>query len=211
MKKMYEYDEANVLGSTQDLESHLGEVSKRALVKEIDHVSPLYAEYIKASPFVVLASVGPEGVDTSPRGDAPGFVEIVSPKKLMLPERRGNNRADTLRNIVRDPRVSLLFLIPGIGETLRVIGSGRVIADEALCSQFTVQNKAASFVIEVDVQAVYFQCQKAFARSKLWNSEAHVPRGQLPTAGQLIKAFDADFDAKTYDEGYAEYMKETMY
>ena len=208
---MYEYDEANVLGSTQELEAHLGDVSARALVKEIDHVSPLYAEYIKASPFVVLASVGPEGVDTSPRGDAAGFVEIVSTKKLMLPERRGNNRADTLRNIVRDPRVSLLFLIPGVGETLRVIGDARVIADKTLCGQFTVQNKPARFVIEVNVKAVYFQCQKAFARSKLWSSEAQVSRGQLPTAGELIKAFDADFDAKTYDEGYSEYMKETMY
>ena len=208
---MYKYDEASVLSSTQDLEEHLGEVSKRALVKEIDHVSPMYAEYIKASPFVVLASVGPEGVDTSPRGDAAGFVEIVSPTKLMLPERRGNNRADTLRNIVRDPRVSLLFLIPGVGETLRVIGDARVIVDEALCKQFTVQNKPARFVIEVDVHAVYFQCQKAFARSKLWDSDARLPRGQLPTAGELIKAFDADFDAKNYDDGYAEYMKETMY
>ena len=208
---MYQYDEASVLRNTDDLERHLAEPSKRSLVKEIDHVSPLYAEFIKASPFVVLASVGPEGVDTSPRGDAPGFVEIVSPKKLMLPERRGNNRADTLRNIVRDPRVSLLFLIPGVGETLRVIGQARVVADEGLCDQFAVQNKPAKFVIEVDVEAVYFQCQKAFARSKLWDLEAQIPRDKLPSAGQLIKSFDADFDAKSYDDGYADYMKETIY
>ena len=208
---MYEYDETLVLGSTEELEAHLKAPSKRSLVKEIDHISPLYAEFIKASPFVVLASVGPEGVDTSPRGDAPGFVEIVDPTKLMLPERRGNNRADTLRNIVRDPRVSLLFLIPGVGETLRVIGNARVIVDEALCAQFAVQNKPASFVVEVSVDAVYFQCQKALARSKLWESEAQIPRDQLPTAGQLIKSFDEEFDAKTYDEGYADYLKETIY
>lgn len=208
---MYEYDENAVLKSTTELEEHLAKPSARSLVKEIDHVSPLYARFIQASPFVIIASVGPEGVDTSPRGDAPGFVKMVSPKTLMLPERRGNNRADTLRNIVRDSRVSLLFMIPGAGETLRVIGQARIIVDATLCEQFAVQEKSPRFVIEVSVQAVYFQCQKALARSRLWDPEAQVDKGQLPTAGELLKSFDSEFDARGYDEGYAQYMRDTMY
>ena len=193
------------------LDAIYGEPSKRSLIKELDHLSPHYQAYVAKAPFVVVASVAPEGVDISPRGDAPGFVRVVDAHTLMLPDRRGNNRADTLRNIVRDPRVSLLFLIPGIGESLRVIGTAEVVVDQALCDSFTVQGKAPRSVIVVHVQRAYFQCQKALARSRLWDPTAQLKRGDVPSAGQMLAALDAEFDGESYDRDYPQYMRETMY
>ena len=139
--------------------------------KEIDHINPQYRAFIEAAPFFVLASVGPEGVDCSPRGDAPGFVRVTGERTLMIPDRRGNNRIDSLRNIVRDPRVSLLFLIPGVGETFRIIGRASISTDPALLEGFVFAGKTPRAVIVVDVERVYFQCSKAIIRSKLWEAE----------------------------------------
>lgn len=205
------YADDQVITNLEQLNALYGEPSKRALVKELDHLSPHYQAYVANTPFVVVASVAPEGVDISPRGDAPGFVRVVDAHTLMLPDRRGNNRVDTLSNIVRDPRVSLLFLIPGIGESLRVIGRAEIVVDQALCDSFTVQGKAPRSVMVVHVQRAYFQCQKALARSRLWDPDAQLTRGDVPSAGEMLAALDTEFDGESYDRDYPRYMRETMY
>ena len=156
--------------------------------KEIDHVSEHYRAFIEAAPFFALATAGPAGLDCSPRGDAPGFVRVADAKTLMVPDRRGNNRIDSLRNIVRDPRVALLFLIPGIGETIRVTGSAALSIDPDLRASFAVNGKAACCVIVVTVEQVFYQCTKAIIRSKLWDPARHADRKSLPTTGAILAA-----------------------
>jgi PPOX class probable FMN-dependent enzyme len=171
-----------------------------ALLKEIDHVHPHYAALIAASPFVMISTGGPEGLDGSPRGDAPGFVRVHDEKTLMIPDRRGNNRIDSLKNIVRDPRVALLFLIPGIGETLRVNGRAVISAEPALCASFAVDGKAPKTVIVVSVERIYFQCAKAITRSKLWDASRHAERDSLPSTGTILATLSqGEIDGETYD------------
>src|SRR5215207_4722256 len=147
--------------SVEQLETLYGLPSGAAVVKEIDHINPEYRAFIEAAPFFALSTCGPEGVDCSPRGDDPGFVRVADEKTLLIPDRRGNNRIDSLRNIVRDPRVSLLFLIPGIGETIRVIGTAAIWTDPALLESFVFAGKTPRSVIAVSVETAYFQCAKA--------------------------------------------------
>ena len=208
---MIEFDPDSQIRSPDQLREVYGEPVPRALVKELDHISEHYQQFIAASPFVVIGSVGPEGLDTSPRGDAPGFVQVADATTLLLPDRRGNNRTDTLLNIVRDPRVSLLFLIPGVGETLRVIGRAQIVVDAQLSAQFVVQGKLPRSVMIISVDRVYFQCQKALARSRLWQAEAQIPRATLPTAGEIMSALDAEFDGVDYDQNYQQRMRDTLY
>src|SRR6202167_5334789 len=144
-----------------------------ALIKETDHVTAEYRKLIEAAPFVVLATNGPEGLDCSPRGDPPGFVRVVDAHTLLIPDRRGNNRIDSLRNLIGDPRVALLFLIPGCGETIRVIGRASISTDPALTESFIANGKAPRTVIVVAVERVFFQCTKAIVRSKLWDASLH--------------------------------------
>ena len=197
--------------TTEELEAIYGQALARSLVKEIDHISDHYRVFIEKSPFMVLASVGPEGLDCSPRGDPMGFVRVVDRKTVMIPDRRGNNRIDTLRNIVRDPRVSLLFLVPGVGETLRINGRAEISVDPDLLAYFEIQGKLPRSVIVVTAERVYFQCQKALARSRLWDPEARVDRSEVPTAGEILGALEADFDGEEYDRTYPEHMKKTIY
>ena len=183
-----------------------------SLLKEIDHINAHYRAFIDAAPFAVLASVGPEGLDASPRGDAPGFVRVQDEKTLLIPDRRGNNRIDTLRNIVRDPRVSLLFLIPGIGETLRINGRGAISTDPALCASFAVGGKLPRSVLVVTVDRVYFQCQKALVRSKLWDPATRIERSALPSTGTIIAALSkGTIDGEAYDRAYPERLRQTIY
>src|ERR1700761_7195613 len=142
-----------------------GEISAGAIAKEIDYVHPHYRTMIEASPFMVLATSGPEGLDCSPRGDPAGFVHVLDDTTLLIPDRRGNNRVDSLRNIVRDDRVSLLFLIPGIGETLRVNGRAVISTAPELIGRFPINGTLPRSVIVVTAETVYFQCQKALVRS----------------------------------------------
>lgn len=196
----------------EQLEALYGAPAPKSLVKEIDHISDHYRAFIEKSPFVVVATSGPGGLDCSPRGDPAGFVRVRDEKTLLLPDRRGNNRLDSLRNLIGDPRISLLFLIPGVGETLRINGRAEILVDPDLCVSFAMAGKAARSVIEVTVERVYFQCQKALARSRLWSAEARVPRGDLPSAGEILQALsNDDFDGTTYDQGYPEHMKKTIY
>jgi len=150
------------------LQALFGQPGEASLKKEIDWLHPSYRALIEASPFAVLATLGPDGLDASPRGDPPGFVAVKDEKTLWMPERRGNNRIDSLRNIVADPRVALLFLIPGVGETLRVNGRARLTVDPALLARFAVEGKPPQCVIEIAVETVFFQCARAIQRSRLW-------------------------------------------
>jgi PPOX class probable FMN-dependent enzyme len=202
----------HLITSVAQLEAMYGQASGAAVVKEIDHVSAEYRTFIEASPFFVLASNGPEGVDCSPRGDEPGFVRVADPKTLMIPDRRGNNRIDSLRNIVRDPRVSLLFLVPGVGETFRVIGRASISTDPALAETFVFAGKTPRAVIVVKVESVYFQCSKAVIRSKLWDPSRHVERTSLPSNGTILAAItQGAMGGEEYDRAYPERLRQTIY
>jgi hypothetical protein len=157
-------------------------------VKEIDYVSAEYRAFIEAAPFFTLATSGPEGLDCSPRGDPAGFVRVADEHTLIIPDRRGNNRIDSLRNIVRDPRVALLFLIPGVGETIRVIGRAAISTDPELIASFAINGKLPTCVLIVAVERVYYQCTKAIIRSKLWDPAQQVNRKTLPSRGTIVAA-----------------------
>jgi uncharacterized protein len=197
--------------SIEQLEALYAPVNPTSLLKEIDHVNAHYARYITASPLVILATSGPEGLDCSPRGDPPGFVRIQDPKTLLIPDRRGNNRVDSLKNIVRDPRIALLFFIPGIGNTMRVNGRASISTDPDLCMSFAMRGNPATSVIVVHVERVYPQCPKALVRSKVWDESARVPRDALPTVGEMMQALDADFDGTRYEAEYPARMDRTIY
>jgi uncharacterized protein len=183
-----------------------------SLIKEIDHVNAPYRALIEAAPFFALATSGPDGMDCSPRGDPPGFVRVHDEKTLLIPDRRGNNRIDSLRNLMHDPRVALLFLIPGCGETLRVNGRATISTDPALTQLFLVDGKAPRVVIVVAVERVYFQCPKAIVRSKMWDSATWTDRKTLPTSGKILSAItNGRAGGEQYDREYPERLKATIY
>jgi uncharacterized protein len=189
-----------------------GEASAGAIAKEVDFVHPHYAAMIAASPFMVLATSGPGGMDASPRGDPAGFVHVVDEKTLLIPDRRGNNRADSLRNIIRDPRVALLFLIPGVGETLRVNGTAVISTDPALIERFPFRGTLPRTVIVVTAERVYFQCPKALVRSDLWNPDKRIDRKSLPSAGAIMASItDGQLGGEAYDRAYPERLRTTIY
>jgi uncharacterized protein len=203
---------STTITTLSELEAVYGEVNKGSLLKETDRVVPEYQAFIEAAPFVALATRGPEGLDCSPRGDGPGFVRVRDEKTLLLPDRRGNNRIDSLRNIVRDPSVALLFLIPGIGETLRVNGRARISVEPSLLESFAIDGKAPKSVITITVEAVYFQCARAILRSELWNPQKHVARGSLPSAGQILAALSNNqVGGEAYDKELPERQRTTLY
>ena len=202
----------HTITSFAELDALYGEPVPAAKIKEIDYISEHYRRFIEASPFVLLATSGPEGLDCSPRGDPAGFVRVADERTLMIPDRRGNNRVDSLRNIVRDPRVALLFLVPGVGETMRINGRAAISTDPELCASFEMQGKPARCVIVVTAERVYPQCPKALVRSKLWDPETQIPRSALPSMGQMLQAIaKTEFDAKAYDAAYPERLRQTIY
>ena len=177
--------------------------SPASTVKEAARITPHYRRLIEASPFVALATVGPEGLDCSPRGDGAGFVQIVDETTLALPDRRGNNRIDSLRNVVRDPRVALLFLIPGSGTTFRVNGRAVISADPDLLASFAVDGQAPRTVLLVSVETAYFQCARAIVRSHLWDPDRHVDPTSLPTPGEILAALSAgEVGGEAYDAAW---------
>lgn len=198
--------------TVEELEAIYGPMRPASLTKVADRITPEYRSLIDASPFVALATSGPEGLDCSPRGDLPGFVRVADPHTLMMPDRLGNNRVDSLRNILRDPRVALLFLIPGIGITLRVNGRAHLETDPALLESFAVDGKAPRSVIVIEVGEVYFQCARAIIRSGLWDPSRHVDPRTLPTPGKILAAMtEAAFDGEEYDRSWAERASKTMW
>jgi uncharacterized protein len=189
-----------------------GEPSDAAIAKEIDYLHPHYRAMIEASPFMVMATSGPEGLDVSPRGDPAGFVVVEDERTLLIPDRRGNNRADSLNNLIADPRIALLFLIPGVGETLRVNGRAEISIDPSLLERFPAQGKLPRSVIVVHVERVYFQCPKALVRSDLWNPAKHVERRSLPSTGTILADIsNGRMGGAEYDAAYPARLKATIY
>jgi PPOX class probable FMN-dependent enzyme len=198
--------------TAQGLEALYGPVAAPSRVKEADHIHPVYRPFIEAAPFAVLASAGAGGLDASPRGDGAGFVHIEDSKTLYLPDRRGNNRIDSLRNIVENPRVALLFLIPGIGETLRINGTAQICIQPELLERFAVKGQRPRSVLRITVTSVYFQCSRAVIRAGLWDPSMHLPRTALPTAGQILKALsNAEIDGDAYDRALPGRIADTLY
>jgi PPOX class probable FMN-dependent enzyme len=209
---MIKVSEAHRITDVETLEKLYGTPSGAAVEKEIDYLHPHYQRLIAASPFFVLATGGPGGMDASPRGDAPGFVVVADEKTLLIPDRRGNNRVDSLRNIITNPRVALLFLIPGIGETLRVNGRAEISTDPALLARFNVEGKLPRSVLVVRVDTVFFQCARAIFRAKLWDPARHAERSSLPSLGTIVSDIThARFDGKEYDKGLYERLKAALY
>jgi PPOX class probable FMN-dependent enzyme len=202
----------SIIATTEQLEAIYGQIGDASIVKVADLVTPPYRVLIENSPFAALATSGPEGLDCSPRGDLPGFVRIHDEKTLMMPDRRGNNRVDSLRNIVRDPRIALLFLIPGSGSTLRVNGSARVSADPDLLKSFKMEGKVPRTVIVMTVDEIYFQCARAIVRSDLWNPDKRVDPRSLPTPGQILASMSENkVGGESYDREWPERAKNSMW
>jgi uncharacterized protein len=200
-------DTITTLEQLQKLFGAVGEASRH---KEVDFIPPVYRRWIEASPFAVLATTGPEGLDASPRGDPAGFVTVEDVRTLLLPERRGNNRIDSLRNIVTDSRVALLFLIPGVGESLRVNGRASISTDPALLDRFIVEAKRPQCVLRISVDAVFFQCARAMQRSRLWSGTARP--ADVPTAGEMLQALtEGGIDGERYDQELPSRQRTTLY
>jgi hypothetical protein len=202
----------NLIRDEASLAAIYGESSAGAIAKEIDYIHPHYRAMIEASPFLVLATSGPEGLDCSPRGDPAGFVHVLDDKTLLIPDRRGNNRTDSLRNIIRDDRVALLFLIPGIGETLRVNGRASISVASELIGRFPFRGTLPRSVIVVRAESVYFQCPKALVRSELWNPQKHLGRNELPSPGKILADVTAGMiNGEQYDREYPERLRASIY
>lgn len=198
--------------SVEELHDLYGKPAATSLAKEVDHVTPEYAKFIAHSPFLALATVAPEGLDCSPRGDLAGFVKLKDAKTLLMPDRRGNNRIDSLSNIVRDPRISLMFLVPGSGTVLRVNGQGEVSTDPDLCAEFSVKGQLPRSVIITHVERVYFQCARAIYRSGLWDKDAKVDPADLPSVGDMLATITkGELGGKTYDKEWPERAKASMW
>lgn len=202
----------NSVSDVETLIALYGPVSPNAISKEIGQLNSEYRQWIELAPFMAIASVGEGGLDCSPRGDAQGqLFRVIDDKTIAIPDRRGNNRLDTLKNLVTDPRISLLFLLPGVNECIRINGEANVVTDAELIKSFDVNGKQPVTVIVVTIQSVYFQCASALLRSSLWSPEKMVDKSSVATAGQMIKATNADFDAKTYDAEHPARKQKTLY
>ena len=201
-----------IIKTIEALEAIYGQPNEASTVKVANRITPPYRVLIEKSPFAALASCGPEGLDCSPRGDLPGFVRIHDDRTLMMPDRRGNNRVDSLRNIVRDPRIALLFMFPGAGSTLRVNGRAQVSIDPDLLASFAVDSKVPRTVIVMTVEEIYFQCARAIVRSDLWNPQRHVNPADLPTPGQILAEMSENrVGGADYDRAWPERARQTLW
>jgi PPOX class probable FMN-dependent enzyme len=203
----------HVVSTMAELEALYTEgVYPPARAKETDRITKAYRALVEASPFFALATNGPNGLDCSPRGDPKGFVRVVDERTIVVPDRRGNNRIDSLRNLIHDPRVALLFLIPGVSETLRIMGRATISTDPELCGSFLMQGKAPRSVLVIAVEQVFFQCAKAIVRSKLWDPATQVERSSLPTSGKILAEItDGKLGGDEHDRAYPERVKATIY
>ncbi|MCA1493528.1 pyridoxamine 5'-phosphate oxidase family protein [Sinorhizobium alkalisoli] len=200
-----------IVGTVEELRALYGESSEASIVKVTSALTAEYRQMIEASPFAALATVGPEGLDCSPRGDDRSVVRVADDRTVLIPDWRGNNRVDSLENIVRDPRVALLFLVPGSNTTMRINGTAVVSVDPDLMKSFEVDGKHPRSVVVVTIGEVYFQCARALLRSQLWNPERFADPKSLPTPGALLKAAKADFDKDSYDREWAVRAAKTMW
>lgn len=195
-----------------ELEALFDVPGEAAIKKEVDRIVPVYRQMIEASPFYLMATRGAGGLDCSPRGDPAGFVHVLDDKHLALPERRGNNRIDSLKNLVHDPHVGLLFLVPGKGETLRVNGRGRITTDPELMQRLAMKGKPPQCVIVIEVETVFFQCARAILRAGLWESSGREWADKTPSAGEMLAGVpDSEIDGAAYDDGLDERQVRTLY
>jgi PPOX class probable FMN-dependent enzyme len=202
----------SIIATVEQLEAIYGQPNDASTVKVADRITSEYRKLIEASPFAALATSGPEGLDCSPRGDASGFVRIHDDRTLMMPDRRGNNRVDSLRNIVRDPRIALLFLIPGVGSTLRINGRAHVSVDPQLCDSFLTEGKAPRSVVVMTIDEVYFQCARAIVRSDLWNPDKHFSANDLPSPGQILASMSENrVGGDEYDRAWPERAQKSLW
>jgi uncharacterized protein len=200
------------LTTIAQLEAIYGAPNAASTVKELPALNAEYRAYVQASPFCALATVGPEGLDCSPRGDAGQVVRILDDRTLAMPDRRGNNRVDSLRNIVRDPRVSLMLMIPGSNTVLRINGKATLRTDADLLESFTMEGKLPRCVIVVTIDTVYFQCARAMMRAEVWNPDTFIDPETLPTAGQMLAAASAGtVGGEAYDRAWPERAKASMW
>lgn len=205
-----------ILADEAELRAEVGWPTEIVTDKLSDRINDLTRQFIERSPFVCVATVRRDGgLDVSPRGDPPGFVRVLDPQTLLLPERPGNRIADSLTNLLHDPRIALLFLIPGVGDTFRVSGQAQIIDDPELLAESAVEGKVPRLGLLIKVQRAHTQCAKALIRSDLWNSEHHIERSELPSSGQILRSLKGDpaFDAEKHDrERAARYARrEGMY
>jgi PPOX class probable FMN-dependent enzyme len=202
----------HLVTTLEQLEALYGERKQTTIRKEADRLSAGYRKLIEAAPFVTVATAGPEGLDCSPKGDPAGFVRILDDRTLAIPDRPGNNRLDGYRNILRDPRVALLFLIPGIGETLRVNGRGSISVDPELMQGFAINGKLPRSVLLVHIESVFFHCAKAVVRAKLWDAASRIDRKSLPSTGTLLAELTAnELGGEPYDSALPERIKAELY
>ncbi|MFD2647427.1 pyridoxamine 5'-phosphate oxidase family protein [Devosia albogilva] len=181
-------------------------------VKVTDRLTPEYRRLVDLSPFATLATIGPEGLDCSPRGDRGGVVRVADDRTLLLPDRRGNNRIDSLRNLIRDPRCALLFLLPGSGTTLRLNGRATISIDPDLLDSFAVEEKRPRSVVVITIEEVFFQCARAVIRSDLWNPARHIPTADIPTPGDILATLSrGEVGGRPYDEAWPERARQTMW
>ncbi|MGV1989790.1 pyridoxamine 5'-phosphate oxidase family protein [Agrobacterium sp. 22-221-1] len=200
-----------IIRTVEELKAIYDSTSEASIAKVTATLTAEYRLMIETSPFLALATVGPEGMDCSPRGDKGGVVRVADEGTVLLPDWRGNNRVDSLLNIVRDPRVALMFLIPGSNTTMRINGRAVVSVDPDLLESFEMDGKHPRTVIVVTIDEVYFQCARALMRSELWNPDNFVDPASLPTPGLLLKAAKAEFDQETYDREWAARAAKTMW
>jgi uncharacterized protein len=195
------------IATDEELRAVIGGSPNDVVVSKIsDRLNELTRQFVERSPFVCVATKMPDGgIDVSPRGDPPGFVRILGERELLIPERPGNRIADTLTNLLADPSIGLLFLIPGVGDSFRVNGRGVITDDRELLAPSAVEGSVPKLGILVSVVEAYTQCSKALIRSDLWNPDRHVDRSELPSAGEILRSLnDPDFDAEEYDKARAE-------
>ncbi|MDP3760142.1 MAG: pyridoxamine 5'-phosphate oxidase family protein [Ramlibacter sp.] len=195
-----------------ELEALFGPVGEASVRKEVPVIHPAYRAWIEASPFLVLATSGETGLDVSPRGDPAPLVRVKDAATLLLPERRGNNRIDSLRNIIANPNVAMIFFVPGVRETVRVNGTAKICTEPSVLAEFAMQGVLPKCVIEVSVQAVFFQCARALLRSSLWSGEQVAGRRTVPTAGEMLAALtQGAVGGKAYDDELPQRQAKTLY
>jgi PPOX class probable FMN-dependent enzyme len=205
-------DRSHVIDTLDALAEIFGPIGDASIRKEVSFLHPHYQAVNKASPFALLATCGNDGLDVSPRGDPAGFVQVHDEHTLLLPERRGNNRIDSLRNLLVDQRVALLFLVPGVGETLRVNGRATISVEPALMERFVINGQPPKCVLVIDVESAMFQCARAITRANLWTPvDASAPR-PVPTPGEMLEALtQAGIDGAAYDRELPERQRTTLY
>jgi PPOX class probable FMN-dependent enzyme len=200
-----------IISTIEELKAIYGEVTEASTAKVTSFLTPAYRRMLEMSPFVALATVGPEGMDCSPRGDRGSVVRVEDDKTLALPDWRGNNRVDSLLNIVRDPRVALMFLIPGSSSVMRINGRAVVSVAPELLDSFEMDGRHPRSVVVITIEEAYFQCARAVMRADLWNPQSQVAANDLPTPGEMLKAAKRDFDRETYDREWPERAAKTMW